>query len=193
MRTFESGATRNLDESKLDFEGFFSPLVMERFAEYMHKHRKQADGKLRDSDNWQKGIPLDAYMKSGYRHFFDWWKEHRGISTQEGLEDSLCALLFNVQGYLHECLVTYRLVEVGVAEGGPVAPGTAEFQPKSLGDDWVEWIGTDYAPKPVGSWGIVEVRCRSGRVLFGRPSAFDWGYYDEPDDIIAYRVVKEGE
>jgi hypothetical protein len=104
MRQFDSGATRNLDDSKLDFEGFLSPLVLERFAEYMHKHRQQADGVLRDSDNWQKGIPQVAYMKSGFRHFFDWWKEHRGIETQEGLEEALCALLFNVQGYLHEHL-----------------------------------------------------------------------------------------
>jgi hypothetical protein len=104
MRQFDSGATRNLDDTKLDFEGFLSPLVIERFAEYMHKHRQQADGAIRDSDNWQKGIPQVAYMKSGYRHFFDWWKEHRGISTNEGLEEALCALLFNVQGYLHEHL-----------------------------------------------------------------------------------------
>jgi hypothetical protein len=105
VRQFETGATRNSEEGKYDYEGFLSPLVVERFAEYMHKHRVQADGKLRDSDNWQKGMPRDAYMKSGYRHFFDWWKEHRGHASREGLEDALCALLFNVQGYLHEVLL----------------------------------------------------------------------------------------
>lgn len=104
MRQFETGATRNTDEGKFDYEGFFSPLVMERFASYMNSNRMQADGQLRDSDNWQKGIPSEAYMKSGWRHFMDWWKEHRGISTDEGLESALCALLFNVQGYLHEHL-----------------------------------------------------------------------------------------
>lgn len=104
MREFTTGATRDSDENKLDYEGFYHPLVMERFAQYMHKHRIQADGKLRDSDNWQKGIPKDAYMKSGYRHFFDWWKEHRSVETQDGLEEALCALLFNVQGYLFEIL-----------------------------------------------------------------------------------------
>jgi hypothetical protein len=104
MREFATGATRNLDEDKLDFEGFLSPLVIQRFAEYMHKHRLQADGNLRSSDNWQKGIPKDAYMKSGFRHFMDWWTEHRGNPSREGLEEALCALLFNVQGYLHETL-----------------------------------------------------------------------------------------
>ena len=54
IRKFETGATRDTDEGKLDFEGFFSPIVMERFAEYMNKHRRQSDGQLRDSDNWQK-------------------------------------------------------------------------------------------------------------------------------------------
>lgn len=104
VRQFDSGATRNLDDGKFDYEGFLSPLVLERYAQYMHKHRHQADGTLRDSDNWQKGIPLPVYMKSGYRHFFDWWKEHRDIPTADGLEDAICALIFNATGYLHERL-----------------------------------------------------------------------------------------
>lgn len=103
IRAFQSGATRDQDVHKLDFEGFLSPPAMRRFAEYMHKHRQQSDGGLRASDNWQKGIPLDAYMKSGWRHFFAWWAAHRGLPAEE-LEESLCALLFNVQGYLHEIL-----------------------------------------------------------------------------------------
>ena len=104
MRQFETGATRNLEEGKLDFEGFLSPLVLERYAQYMDSHRVQADGKLRDSDNWQKGMPLNVYMKSGFRHFFTWWKAHRGLPTLEPLEEAICALLFNSMGYLHEYL-----------------------------------------------------------------------------------------
>lgn len=104
MRKFSSGATRNTDHDKLDYEGFFSPLVLERYAQYMHKHRKQADGQLRDSDNWQKGIPRNVYIKSKFRHFMDTWKEHRGIKTKEGLEEALCADLFNTMGYLYEVL-----------------------------------------------------------------------------------------
>lgn len=104
MRQFETGATRDTDENKLDYEGFLSPLVLQRYAEYMSKHRKQADGQLRAADNWQKGIPKEAYIKSGFRHFMDWWKEHRGISTQDGLEEALCALIFNATGYLFEII-----------------------------------------------------------------------------------------
>lgn len=104
MRTFETGATRDVDADKYDYEGFLSPLVLRRYAAYMHQHRQQADGQLRASDNWQKGIPKNAYMQSGWRHFFDWWAEHRGLMSREGVEDALCALLFNAMGYLHEHL-----------------------------------------------------------------------------------------
>lgn len=103
MREFETGATRDTDVVKYDYEGFLSPLVLERFGAYMHKHRTQADGSLRDSDNWQKGIPLSVYIKSAFRHFIEWWKAHRDGRFDEA-EEALCALLFNVQGYLHELL-----------------------------------------------------------------------------------------
>jgi hypothetical protein len=45
-----------------------------------------------------------AYIKSGWRHFFDWWKEHRGIASRDGIEEALCALMFNAMGYLYEIL-----------------------------------------------------------------------------------------
>lgn len=107
MRQFEGGATRNSEEGKLDFEGFFSPIVMERYAQYMNKHRLQADGNLRDSDNWQKLFGekhLDVCMKSGFRHFMDWWKQHRGYEGQDELQESICALMFNAQAYLFKLL-----------------------------------------------------------------------------------------
>lgn len=109
IRTFSTGATRNLDTTKLDYEGFLSPNALQEFAAYMHKHRAQADGSIRDSDNWQKGIPEDVYLKSMFRHFMDLWTIHRG-GTAHSPEDNhtidrkeaLCALMFNVQGLLHE-------------------------------------------------------------------------------------------
>lgn len=104
MRTFDSGATRDADDDKLDFDGFLSEEVIECFARYMHKHRVQSDGQLRDSENWKKGIPRKAYMKSMWRHFMDVWKLHRGKPGIDAgtIEEALCALLFNVMGYLHE-------------------------------------------------------------------------------------------
>lgn len=108
IREFSTGATRDTDEGKFDYEGFLSVRVLERYAAYMHKHRVQSDGSVRDSDNWQKGIPVKQYMKSLWRHFIDVWGTYRELDkTQlrtEVLEDALCALLFNAMGMLHEVL-----------------------------------------------------------------------------------------
>ncbi len=106
IRTFETGATRDTEDGKPDYEAFLSPQVLIRFGEYMDHHRKQSDGTLRSGDNWQKGIPKSAYMKSMWRHFMDVWVLHRGGQPKSGadIEDALCAMLFNVQGMLHEVL-----------------------------------------------------------------------------------------
>jgi hypothetical protein len=104
VRDFETGATRNADAGKPDFEGFLSPLVIEAYAEVMHFHRQLEDGTRRASDNWQLGIPMYAYMKSGWRHFFDWWKVHRGLTIKENIVFAIVQLIFNANGYLHELL-----------------------------------------------------------------------------------------
>ncbi len=99
-RTFETGATRNSDADKYDYEGFLSPLVIERFGKYMHKHRHLADGSMRDSDNWQKGLPYDVCVKSLLRHVIDVWKNNRNLFTHESVQDALCAVIFNAQALL---------------------------------------------------------------------------------------------
>lgn len=101
MRQFGTGATRDGDQDKYDYEGFLAPSVVEAYGAYMHKNRLQRDGNLRDSDNWQKGIPKTAYVKSMFRHFFAVWKGHRAGTVSM---DDLMALLFNVQGYAFEVL-----------------------------------------------------------------------------------------
>lgn len=109
MASFETGATRNKDEHKFDYDGFLSFYALERYGEYMHGHRKQKDGTQRASDNWQLGIPLPRYRKSLWRHFFDVWKIMRGGYANDPdtgepviLEDALCGLIFNAMGILHE-------------------------------------------------------------------------------------------
>lgn len=111
MREFETGATRNNDQTKPDFDGFLSPHMIQAFGQYMHEHRVQADGTIRDSDNWQKGIPIDAYRKSLLRHVFTAWTLGRGIPAKDHdtgeaayLIPTLCAVIFNAQGWLHELL-----------------------------------------------------------------------------------------
>lgn len=109
-RQFTSGATRDTDKNKLDYEAFLSPAVLERYAEYMHKHRLQPDGLLRDGDNWQKGIPLEVYRKSLVRHVFQLWGNWRGnvVHDERGTvvehDEALCAVIFNAMGMLHETL-----------------------------------------------------------------------------------------
>jgi hypothetical protein len=104
IRKFETGATRNNDKDKFDYEGFLSPVVLERFGAYMHKHRQQSNGSMRNSDNWQLGITREAYIKSMLRHVMDVWLEHRGAKSREGIEDGLCGVIFNSMGYLYETL-----------------------------------------------------------------------------------------
>ena len=107
IRAFATGAIRDTDKGKLDYEGFLSPLVLKRYAEHMHAARKMADGTMRESDNWQMGIETDVYMKSMWRHFFAVWKTHRGWDTDD-IEAELCALIFNASGMLHEILKSKR-------------------------------------------------------------------------------------
>ena len=110
MRNYKSGASRNSDTDKLDYEAFNCPLVMKRYAQYMHKHRKQVDGKIRAGDNWQNLFGDDhesVCMKSAFRHFHDWWTVHRGYKGED-IEESICALVFNANAYLHKLLKTKK-------------------------------------------------------------------------------------
>jgi len=102
IRKFKTGASRDTEYNKIDYEGHISPIVLKAFGEYMNKHRFMKDGSIRSSDNWQLGQPKDVYMKSAWRHFMDVWLEHRGYKSRDGLEDALCGLLFNVMGYIFE-------------------------------------------------------------------------------------------
>ena len=107
LREFETGATRDTNVEKPDYNGFNSPLVEKRFGSYMHTHRTQADGTVRSSSNWKLGIPQDAYKESLHRHFMDLWLHLDGYpdeATDPDLESVLCALRFNVNGLLYEVL-----------------------------------------------------------------------------------------
>ena len=135
-RTFDTGATRDTQDGKLDFEGFLSPLVMKRYAEYLNGHRTMKDGSTRDSDNWQKGIPLDVYMKSAFRHFMDMWMIHRKWNPDLGsfMEDAMCGLLFNTMGYLHERLKA-KLLQDWDATDFPIEVEDAMKDAKSIASE----------------------------------------------------------
>jgi len=107
LRTFATGATRDTGEGKPQHWAFGSALVEKRFGEYMHSKRIQTDGKLRAVDNWKKGIPQWEYFHSLSRHTNDMRLISEGFrdeATEPDMEVVLCAMLFNVQGLLHEVL-----------------------------------------------------------------------------------------
>ena len=103
MREFESGATRDDDETKPDYEGYLSEYALPEYAAYMLKHQKQADGETRPSDNWKKGLPIKEYLKSLWRHHITLWVEFKKPhGNREIIIEACCAIMFNIQGFLHE-------------------------------------------------------------------------------------------
>ena len=100
IRTFDTGATRSGGD-KPDYSGYLSPFALQRYGAYMRKHQVQADGSLRSSSNWKLGIPLDSFKESLVRHTIDFWAAYEAGSLGEA-EELACAILFNVQGFLHE-------------------------------------------------------------------------------------------
>lgn len=101
LRTFETGATRDKNTGKPDYRGFLSWRAIKRFGAYMHRHRIQSDGNLRDADNWKKGIPIPSYLESLVRHVVDMADAYEAGRLSEA-DELACAVWFNVQGYLHE-------------------------------------------------------------------------------------------
>ena len=109
MRNFDSGATRDTVSGKLSYVKALSPIVLRRYVEYLGKHRVQADGKLRDWDNWKQGIPKDVYLDSLGRHFVDVWLNEGDI------EESLCAVIFNAMGMLFERLNEGKVMKIYIS------------------------------------------------------------------------------
>lgn len=110
MDNFNSGSTRTA-ETLFDPEGFLNPEVLAQFSKYMANHRTQADGNIRNSDNWQKGMPKARYMRSMWRHFLDVWRIWRRGEKIHHLVDPLCAIMFNVHGMLLEVLISLGEVD----------------------------------------------------------------------------------
>lgn len=121
VREFVTGANRDRVDGKLDYLGFVSSKAERRFAAYMNKNRRLADGSLRLSDNWKRGIPLPVYAESLVRHAQEIRElindavDAAGIDSAAGIhkipadhpallaiDEAACGLYFNVQGWLHE-------------------------------------------------------------------------------------------
>ena len=109
IRTFDTGAIRDTVDGKLNYIRTLSPLVMERYVKYIGEHRVQPDGSLRDWGNWKKGVPQEVYLEGQDRHHRAVWKLIQGYPAFDNhgpvtLQDSLCGVLFNAIGMLHDIL-----------------------------------------------------------------------------------------
>lgn len=109
IRKFETGATRDTVEGKLSYVRALSPIVLQRYVQYLDVHRKQPDGSMREFDNWKKGIPEETYLDGLGRHFVAVWLLAQGFPALDNhgsvtLEDTLCAIIFGASGWLHELL-----------------------------------------------------------------------------------------
>jgi hypothetical protein len=117
-RYFEGGAYRDTAQGKPDYAKYLSPEALRAYGRYMLRHQYQSDGQIREGDNWKKGIPLDVFMSSAFRHFLDWWELHNTgfemgkAKKLELMEEALCAVMFNTMGYLHELMKDRRFKEI---------------------------------------------------------------------------------
>lgn len=134
-RQFSTGANRNSDTGKLDYEAFNSPIVEKAYAQYLGRHQRLADGTLREGDNWQKLFGdkhFDVCMKSGLRHMMDVWLFHRGFADETAAysevtrfenpekpftideriklarEEAICGTIFNMKAYLFKLKIEER-------------------------------------------------------------------------------------
>jgi hypothetical protein len=62
-------------------------------------------------------MPLATYAKALWRHLHHFWMRHRGWKVAdpkaaETIQDDLCAILFNAQGYLHTLLAEQQSQKV---------------------------------------------------------------------------------
>lgn len=109
IRISATGASRDDNYNKLEYIRFNDPRVEKIYCYFLTKHRKMADGSLREPDNWKKGFDAGVVLDSKGRHFLDQWEyEKYGFAKRPDEEvnevESLCAEMFGVKARLYELL-----------------------------------------------------------------------------------------
>lgn len=104
LRNFDTGAIRDNDENKINYQGALSPLVLEAYGAYIQKHSLLPDGTRRNNKNWQNLFGTheehrQVCIESAWRHFIDLLMEHDGYNSRDGLDEAIGGLMFNIQAY----------------------------------------------------------------------------------------------
>lgn len=97
MRIFKTGAVRDSEDNKEDYIETLSWTALKRYAQYMTGKKKKYG-----SGNFKKGIPIESYERSLVRHLQKYLVNKYEGGNEEVGEDHLAAILFNVQGIMHE-------------------------------------------------------------------------------------------
>jgi len=145
IRQFDSGATRDTNVNKPSYVKALSPITLQYYVDYLSRHRLQSDGNLRDWDNWKNGIPQDVYLDGLGRHFWAVWLLCHNFPASDNhgpvtLKDSLCGVIFNAQGMLHELLKNQTLIEFVCPAGWEIAHANHNYN-----CGW--YVFNDYANK----------------------------------------------
>ena len=85
---FETGARRDTQDDKPRY-ALISPIALRRLAELLGRGAKKYGDR-----NWEKGIPLDRYYDSMFRHMQQWYEG-------DVSEDHLAAVMFNAMAIIH--------------------------------------------------------------------------------------------
>lgn len=94
---YESGAIRDTSDNKEDYIETISFLALRKYAKYMTSKQSTYG-----AGNWRKGIPIESYEKSLFRHIQKYLANKYDNANLEPEEDHLCAMVFNIFGILHE-------------------------------------------------------------------------------------------
>lgn len=97
VRTFESGAIRDADNTKEDYGETISWTAFKRYAQFMTRQKaKYGEG------NFKLGIPVKSYEQSLLRHVQKYMENKYEQGTVEVDFDHLSAMVFNIFGIMHE-------------------------------------------------------------------------------------------
>lgn len=94
---FDTGAIRDSQEGKETYVETVSFRALRRFATYMTGKKKKYG-----AGNFKKGIPIENYEESLWRHVIKYFENKYEGGTVEKEEDHLAAIVFNTFGIMHE-------------------------------------------------------------------------------------------